>query len=285
MSGFAWENPIHSSILGEIIVRRFRFRQPRLPPPIVVTLFLAMAGSSVSAYAADAFDDVVHHAGRSTRDLARDAIDHPADVLRLTDLRPGMQVADILAGDGYYSELVSYIVGPRGHVLLLNNKAFEEFSENGSVARLVNNRLPNVERRTVDLEHLGLGSNTLDAVLLIKVYHDLYWPGPDGPWPKFSPSEVLDQITAALKPGGVLLLVDHSAKSETGHTQAGVLHRIDEQFARADFESRGLRVVAESAILRNPGDPRDQVSYKGPMVGKTDRFVVVFKKNVAPPTR
>jgi predicted methyltransferase len=262
----------------ESSVRRFRFRKSQLARPIVIALVLAVGGSSISAYAADAFDDAVHHPGRSTHDLGRDAIDHPADVLRLANLRPGMQVADVLGADGYYSELASYLVGPQGRVLLLNNKAFEQFSQNAWVARLADHRLPNVEQRTVDLEHLGLGQNTLDAVLLIKVYHDLYWPGPDGPWPKFSPSEVLDQIVAALKPGGVLLLVDHSAKPGTGHTQAGVLHRIDEQFARADLESRGLQVIAESAILRNPSDVRDQVSYEGPMVGKTDRFVLLFKK-------
>jgi len=185
-------------------------------------------------------------------------------------------------GDGYYSELASYVVGPTGHVLLLNNAAFENFSDNGWVARLANHRLPNVEQRTVDLEKMGLEKESLDAVLLVKVYHDLYWPGPDGSWPKFTPSIVLDQIVAALKPGGVLLLVDHSAKPGTGQTQAGVLHRIDEQFARKDFESRGLAPIAESTLLRNPADGRDQVSYKGPMVGKTDRFVIVFRKGNSP---
>jgi predicted methyltransferase len=264
--------------LGEIIVRRFKFLHRRLAAPIVLALLLSVTGAFIASHAADAFDDAVNHPGRSPHDLARDAIDHPAEILRLANLGPNMRVADILAGDGYYSELVSYIVGPRGHVLLLNNKAFDDYSQNSWAARLTDNRLPNVEHRTVDLEHLGLGHNTLNAILLIKVYHDLY-TGPDGLWPKLSPSKVLDQIVAALKPGGVLLLVDHSAKLGTGYAQTEALHRIDEQFARVDFESRGLRAVAESAILRNPGDVRDQRSYESPVERKTDRFVVVFKKN------
>jgi predicted methyltransferase len=81
------------------------------------------------------------------------------------------------------------------------------------------------------------------------------------------------------------LLVDHSAKPGTGQTQTGTLHRIDEQFARADFESRGMRAVAESAILRNPGDAREQRSFDSPVAGKTDRFVVVFKKDPVSRTR
>ena len=260
------------------MMHQIAFRSVRLAR-LAFVLVLCVPASTVCAAGADPYDAAVHHAGRTERDLTRDAIDHPAELLRLTKLAPGMRVADVLAGDGYYSELASYIVGPTGHVLLLNNAAFEKFSDNRSVARLADHRLPNVEQRTVDLEKMGLEMDSLDAVLLVKVYHDLYWPGPDGPWPKFTPSIVLDQIVAALKPGGVLLLIDHSAKPGTGQTQAGVLHRIDEQFARKDFESRGLAPIAESNLLRNPADGRDLVSYEGPMLGKTDRFVIVFRKS------
>ncbi len=85
----------------------------------------------------------------------------------------------------------------------------------------------------------------------------------------------------ALKPGGVLLLVDHSAKAGHGSADASTLHRIDEAFARQDFTKRGMHVVASSDLLRRKDDPREQVSYKEPMLGKTDRFVLVFKKGAA----
>jgi predicted methyltransferase len=89
---------------------------------------------------------------------------------------------------------------------------------------------------------------------------------------------VLAQLARALKPGGVLLLVDHSAKPGTGSADATPLHRIDEAFAVKEFESHGFKVIAKSDALRRADDPRDQITYKGPMVGKTDRFVVVFRK-------
>src|ERR1700730_85999 len=134
------------------------------------------------ANAVDAYDAAVAHPGRSAADLKRDSLDHPADILRLTGIKPGMKVADVLAGDGYYSELSSYLVGPAGKVLLIHNDAFDHWSDNLS-ARLAGNRLTNVEHETLDLNHMNLPASSQDAVLLIKVYHDLYWVDPEGQWP------------------------------------------------------------------------------------------------------
>ena len=89
---------------------------------------------------------------------------------------------------------------------------------------------------------------------------------------------MLDQLVRALRPGGTLLLVDHSAKAGSGAAAASGLHRIQESYAIKDFESRGLKVVGKSDLLRRPDDARDQVSYKGPALGKTDRFVLIFRK-------
>jgi predicted methyltransferase len=231
------------------------------------------------AAAADAYDAAVAHAGRSAADLKRDALDHPADILRLAGIKAGMRVADVLAGDGYYSELASYVVGPKGKVFMINNAAFDHWSEGPLQERLKSDRLANVEHQTLDLNHMNIAPGSVDAVLLIKVYHDLYWVDPTNEWPKIDTSGVLDQLVRALKPGGVLLLVDHSAKPGSGTTAASSLHRIEESYAVKDFESRGLKVVAKSDLLRRPDDARDQISYKGPAVGKTDRFVLVFRKD------
>jgi len=250
------------------------------------SLLLAAFGLAVTvSHAADSYDAAVSAAGRPAGDLKRDALDHPAEVLRLTGIKSGMHVADVLAGDGYYSELLSNLVGPTGHVLMLNNKAFDHWSDGDRQPRLAGNRLPNVEYRVVDLEKMNLGAGTLDAVLLVKVYHDLYWVDTEnetkGLWPKIDTSAVLDQLVKALRPGGVLLLVDHSAKAGRGSADASSLHRIDEEFAKQDFTKRGMSVVASSDLLRHKDDARDQITYKGPMLGKTDRFVLVFKKNPA----
>jgi predicted methyltransferase len=229
--------------------------------------------------AADLYDAAVQHAGRSEDDRKRDALDHPAEILRLSGIKPGMHVADFMAADGYYSELVSYVVGPKGQVLLINNPSFDRWSNNAWEARIAHNRLPNVEHRTVDLNHLDLAQGSLDAVLLVKVYHDLYWVDDNKKnWPDFNTAAVLDGLVKALKPGGTLVLVDHSSKAGAGTSVASSLHRIDEAYALHDFESRGLKLVSKSDALRRADDPRTQVSYKEPILGKTDRFVLVFRK-------
>lgn len=245
---------------------------------LLAALLGVAALASGNALAADLYSEAVAQPGRSAADLKRDAIDHPAEILRLAGIKPGMRVADFLAGNGYYSELLSHIVGPKGQVLLLNNEAYEKWSGKRWQGRLENGRLPNVEHRTIDVEHLDLPDHSLDAILLIKVYHDLYWLDKDHEWPKMDPNTVLNEIARVLKPGGTLLLVDHSAKPGTGSADAGTLHRIDEAYARADFEKHRFSFVASSDVLRRPDDPRDALTYEGPMVGKTDRFAMVFRK-------
>jgi len=241
------------------------------------TLLLASALQLTSGARADSIDAALAKEGRPPADLKRDALDHPAEVLSLMDIKPGMTVADVLAGDGYYSEILSYLVGPSGHVLLINNATWDKWSP-GFEARLAGNRLPNVQHETVELNAMALAPHSLDAVLLIKVYHDLYWVDSSGTWPKVDVGRVLDQLASALKPHGLLLLVDHSAAKGHGSSDASTLHRIDEAFAIKDFKSHGFKVIAKSDVLRMPLDERDQISYKPPMLGKTDRFVLVLRK-------
>lgn len=243
-------------------------------------LSAALLFVSLHAMGADEYDAALTHAGRPAADSARDVLDHPAEMLRLAGIKPGMKVADVLAGDGYYSELSSYVVGPAGHVYLINNLAFDNWSQPALKDRMAGGRLANVTQQTVDLNDMKLPPASLDAVLLVKVYHDMYWvnTSPKNPWPKVDVSSVLSQLSRALKPGGVLLLIDHSAKPGHGKSDAGELHRIEESFAVQDFTAHGFKVIAKSDLLRRPDDARDLISYKGPAVGKTDRFVLVFRK-------
>ena len=244
---------------------------------ILACSILSLSFCAYGAGDADIYDKAVSNPARREADRKRDPLDHPAELLRLAGIKPGMQVLDLLAAGGYYSELLSYVVGTKGHVLMLNNAAMDGWSPSWP-QRVAGNRLPNVEHVTVDLNHMNLAPASLDAVLMIKVYHDLYWVDPKGDWPKIDVPSVLDQVARALKPGGVVLLVDHSAKPGTGKADAAPLHRIEEAFARKDLESHGFEVTAQSDVLRRPDDKRDLLSYEGPGLNHTDRFVMVFKK-------
>ena len=101
---------------------------------------------------------------------------------------------------------------------------------------------------------MKLPAASLDAVLLIKVYHDHVLGGLRSPrirGRRSMSAAVLDQLARALKPGGILLLMDHSAKAGHGRSDAGELHRIEDAFAIKDFGAHGFEVVATSELLRS----------------------------------
>jgi len=238
---------------------------------------LSACASAPVATSSD-IERVLANPARSQADRERDARDKPAEVMALAEFRQGDTVADILGGGGYNSEILSGIVGPSGHVLLVNNTGYEGFGKKALAERLADNRLPNVQHIVGPSDALGMGENMLDGAVIVMSYHDLYWVNEKEGWTKIDAGQFLDQIARALKPGGVLLVVDHSAKEGTGSSAAQTLHRIDEQFAIADFRKHGLVWEAAMPYLRNPGDDRSKPVFDPSIRGKTDRFVHLYRK-------
>src|ERR1700745_699128 len=93
----------------------------RRSPAWIALASITLIGFAVESAWADRYSDAVAHEGRPTDALKRDQSDHPSEVKRLSDMLPYMVASYSLAADGYYSELLSYLVGPKGHVYLLNN--------------------------------------------------------------------------------------------------------------------------------------------------------------------
>ncbi len=243
---------------------------------ILVALALGSAahGADPSDYAA-----VIANPARSAADRERDARDHPADILALAGVRRGMTVADLFGAGGYWSELLSDAVGPKGSVLLVNNKPYEELGKEDLATRFANGRLPNVKRLIVDPEHMNLGRSKLDAALIVISYHDLYWVDEKEGWPKLDAGRFLDQVHAALRPGGTFVIVDHAAQPGTGTSVVNALHRIDEEFTKKDLASHGFRLEKTWDGLRNPADDRTKRIFDPAIRGHTDRFVHVYRKS------
>ena len=251
--------------------------------PLLLAACIAIATTltgcaSVNIGSAASVEAVLANPARSSADRERDARDKPAEVLALARFKRGDTVADILAGGGYYSEILSGIVGPQGKVLLVNNPGYDGFGKKGYTERLAGNRLPNVQHIVGPSDALGMGENVLDGAVIVMSYHDLYWVDDKQGWPKVDAGQFLDQITRALKPGGVLVVVDHSAKQGTGSADAQTLHRIDEQFTIADFRRHGLEWEAAIPVLRNADDDRSKNVFDPAIRGKTDRFVHLYRK-------
>jgi len=241
-------------------------------------LSIGTAQAAETPQAASTVAAAVASPARSAADRERDARERPAEVLAFAGYAPGMQVADIFGGGGYYSELIAHIVGPKGQVRLINNPPYVDFVKKDLEARIAGNRLPNVRAETVDVADLKLGKDTLDAALIVMSYHDLYMVDEKGGWPAIDASNFIDQIVRGLKPGGTLLIIDHAAKDGTGKAAAQDLHRIDEAYAKADFAKHGLVFDGSLDLLRTASDDRTKNVFDKAIRGKTDRFVHRYRK-------
>lgn len=208
----------------------------------------------------------------------RDPRSKPEVILGLLDLEPGQRVIDFFGGSGYYTDLMAGVVGEEGEVILHNNTPFNTFVEERVGPRYIENPIPGITYLKSEVDDLQLAPESLDAALMVLAYHDLYYFNPGIGFDETDVPLFFAQVHAALKPGGKLLIVDHSAAEGTGKEAAQHLHRIDEAFAIQDIESYGFRLVARSDALRNPEDNREKMVFDAEFRGVTDRFILLFEK-------
>jgi predicted methyltransferase len=235
-------------------------------------------GLCVTAAQAATVEQAMNKPGRLPADIARDAHSHPEAVIPLLQLQSGDRVADIWAGSGYYSELLGSVVGEEGEVLLINNAAYQQFAAKSLAERFEGRQLTGVTVHQAEAEDLGLGEQQLNAAVIIMSYHDIYHVDDKNGWRAIDQAGFLRQIFTGLKPGGRFLIVDHVAESGSGSRDAQELHRIDPEFARSDIESYGFVFEASSDVLRNPDDDHSLMVFDPAIRGKTDRFLLVFRK-------
>lgn len=246
-------------------------------PPLAATpnasaVIPVTAAPTIPAYVSTAVDAD----DRSSDDKALDAGRKPAQTLAFFGVKPGMKVAEIGAGGGYTTELLSRVVGPSGEVFGQNSPfILERYAAVPWSARLSKPILRNVVRADREFEDpLPADATELDVVLNVLFYHDTVWIGVDR-------AKMNKAVFAALKHGGVYGIVDHSAAPGSGLSGVKTVHRIDEQTLREEIESAGFKLAAEGSFLRNPSDTRDwndSPKVAGERRGTSDRFVLKFTK-------
>lgn len=221
---------------------------------------------------------IVAATDRSAEDRALDAQRKPVELLTFLDLKPGMKVAELVAGFGYTAELLARAVGPTGQVFGQNNRfVLERFAEKGWSERLAKPVMKSAVRVDRELDDpLPPEAKDLDAVVMVLFYHDTVWMKTDR-------ARMNRSIFAALRPGGSYVIVDHSGRPGTGVSEAQTLHRIEATLVRQEIEAAGFRFAAEAGFLRHPEDPMDwnaspkAAEAKG-LRGESDRFVFKFVK-------
>lgn len=217
--------------------------------------------------------------GRPAEEVALDAGRKPAEVLRFMGLRTGDSAADIMAGTGYYAEIMARTVGPKGHVSAYDPQQFAAGNAKVEAAwAALKARAPNVSYQTYPFDAFAAPTNSFDFVMIHLDYHDLYWESAKYKVPRTDPAAFLKTLYAAMKPGGTVAIIDHVGLP--GDTRATVdkLHRIDPAVVKADFKAAGFVLDGESDMLRNTTDDHTKLVFDPAVRGKTDRFVFRFKR-------
>ena len=239
---------------------------------VIVEPPAAAAAPSIPDYVARA----VAAPERPDSDRELDAGRRPAELLAFFGIRPGQRVAELGAGGGYTTELLARVVGDGGKVYGQNSRfILERFAEKPWSERLARPALSKVVRVDRDFDDpLPNEARDLDAVIVVLFYHDTVWMQVDR-------DKMNRAVFAALRPGGLYGIVDHSAKSGAGVGEVETLHRIEEKVVLEEVQRAGFSLEKRGGFLANSEDQRDwnaSPRKAGGKRGTSDRFVLAFRR-------
>lgn len=230
---------------------------------IAATLaMLIVAGCAATQDRAD-YSAILGHSGRLAAERELDETRKPAEVIAFYGVKRGDKVADLLAGRGYYTVILSQVVGPQGVVYSTNTRERDDWSD-----RFKKPPFTNVRTLVGPVDKVALPQDgSLDFALTHLNYHDLPRPARMG---------MNKLVFAALKKGGVYGVADHSAREGSGDADASTLHRIDKLLVIKEVTEAGFKLAGEGKMLSRPDDKRDFNVNK--VRNQDDRFVLKFVK-------
>jgi predicted methyltransferase len=223
----------------------------------------------------------IQNLDRSAKDKEEDDIRKAAGVLQFTGVWPGMTVLELEAGGGYYSEILSYIVGPEGKVISQNPAGFDAFLKPEDVEARYGadgKRLTNLEHHKSNFDDLSyVADNSVDMVTWFLGPHELFYTPEDG----VSLGDVdksYAEIFRVLKPGGKFIALDHKTTPGAPETSGNTTHRIDPDTVKARATNAGLVFKKASNVLANGSDDYNKNVFDPSVRRKTDRFLHMYVK-------
>ena len=236
--------------------------------PLIAVAPVAAASQPVSAPIAKAVADPA----RPADNRKADALRKPAETLAFAGVRPGMVVGEFYPGGGYFTRMLSDVVGPTGHVYGIENDRWKGAVE-ANRALLAEGKWNNV---SMDVQPFGTVKfpKPLDIAWITQNYHDL----------KIAKYGVVDTLAfdravfAALKPGGAFFILDHQGVPGLTDAQIEKLHRINRDQVIKEVTAAGFRLTGEGKFLRRPGDDHSKPIFDASIRGKTDQYALKFVK-------
>jgi predicted methyltransferase len=232
----------------------------------------AVKAMATPAYVTAAVSD----AGRPKADTDVDQFRKPAETVVFAGIKPGSVVAELLPGGGYFTRVFGKVVAPTGHVYAFAGPGRAGAPPAAASAIAADARYGGVITYTEGPIATPKAPVPVDFVWTSRNYHDL---------PAATRASVNTAAFDMLKPGGVYIVLDHSAVVGTGDFAmnqpggaANNLHRIDENLVKLEVMKAGFKLVGESDILRNPKDSRTTKVFDASIRGDTDQFILKFEK-------
>ncbi len=244
-----------------------------LPPGKKILVSLGCLAIAFGGYATAAppgaghFQAVLADPIRPPEDVVRDAERKPTELLSFAGVHDGMTIAELAPGGGYFTRILTGAVGSKGHVYAITghpSPALQALAQKRSNLTVVAG-----EPGTIPVQ------GQVDLVWTTQNYHDFKNS-------KLAGGDAAQAYNAAafrvLKPGGTYLIEDHETAPGAGASQTSTLHRIEDVVVRREVEAAGFKLEAESNLLRNPADPHTAKVTDSIIRGKTDQFILKFRK-------
>ena len=202
--------------------------------------------------------------------IATDGNRKPAETIAFAGVKPGMVVGEFYPGGGYFTRMLSDVVGPKGHVYGIENLRWDDPKADKA--------LLDATRGNVSIDVRAFGTvnfpRPLDLAWVTQNYHDL----------KIAKYGVVDTVAFdrgvfnALKRGGTFFILDHEAPPGTGIAGIAKLHRIEKAQVIKEVTSVGFKLVDEGNFLRRPADDHTLSIFDPQVRGRTDQYALKFVK-------
>ncbi len=231
---------------------------------------IALTGAALAAHVPDYVAKAVADPSRPQTDVARDALRAPAETLAFAGVKPGMVVAEFFPTGGYYTRMLSDVVGPKGKVYGIENPKWDKGEDAKMAAE------PGHGNVAIAMVKFGefVPPQKADLVWITQNYHDLHVA-------EYGPVDMAAfnrRVYDGLKPGGIYFILDHQANPGTDDAGVAKVHRIEKSVVIKEVTAAGFKLVGESNVLHRPADDHTKMSSDPAIKSHTDQFLLKFQK-------